>query len=42
MRRRLATFLLLFGFWLLLSFTLEPSFVVVGLVLTIVMIFVLG
>ncbi len=37
MRRYIAGFALLFGFWLLLSFTFEPGHVIAGLVATVVL-----
>lgn len=42
MRRFIAGFVLLFGFWLLLSFTLEPGHVVAGLIATVAVLAVMA
>jgi len=39
MRKRISAFIILFAFWLLLSFSLEPGFVVVGFLFTAIVVF---
>jgi multicomponent Na+:H+ antiporter subunit E len=42
MRKYIAGFVLLFGFWLLLSFTLDPGLVVVGVIATVLALVLIG
>ncbi len=41
MRKYIAGFVLLFGFWLLLSFTWEPGHLVVGLIASVLLLIVI-
>jgi multicomponent Na+:H+ antiporter subunit E len=38
LRKKLSAFILLFAFWLLLSFSLDPGFLVAGVVLTLIVV----